>query len=342
MDVTDEVLQLAHQHMLKVRRSGPDNIEAICPFHLKEDGTPERKASFRMSLSKGVYFCHSCHNRGNLFTFLRDIGVSRVRIEGTYRFLIDQVAKNQPPPPNALKPLVFELSPIDEGVLGFFDYCPTDLLDSGFHKDTLYRFEIGYDPWHQRITFPLRDLKGRLVGISGRAADGVVPRHKVYDTEYQRWQLPQRGRLDRRAIMWNADKVYPLVYFEKPGDTKVVIVEGYKACMWVHQCGIKNVVALMGTYLSWEHKWILERLGASVYLFLDNNYAGRSGTIQAAASLTSSLNVYIVQYPRRLEEDEDAQPDSLTPLEANEAMATAPTYLNWLLSHADPGTQGTD
>lgn len=339
MDVTAEVLQLAHKHLRKVRKSGPDNIEAICPFHLKADGTPERKASFRMSLSKGVYFCHSCHNKGNLFSFLRDIGYDRAQIERGFRFLIDQVAKNQPPPPNPLKPLVFELAPIEEAVLGLLDYCPTDLLDAGFHKDTLHHFEVGYDPWHQRVTFPLRDLKGRLVGISGRAADGVIPRHKIYDKEYQRWQLPQRGRLDRRAIMWNADKVYPLVYFKHPKDTIVVVVEGFKACMWLWQCGIKNVVALMGTYLSWEHKWMLERLGARVYLFLDNDYAGRSGTINAAESLTRSLNVHIVDYPRRLQEDEDAQPDSCSPLEANEALANAPTYLNWLLSHADPGTQ---
>lgn len=339
MDVTAEVLELAYKHLHKVRKSGPDNIEAICPFHLKADGTPERKASFRMSLSKGVYFCHSCHTRGNLFTFLRDIGFSRVLIERNYRFLIDQVASNQPPPPNPLKPLVFELASIEEAVLGLFDYCPTDLLDSGFHRDTLYRFEVGYDNWHQRVTFPLRDLKGRLVGISGRGADGVVPRYKIYDKEYQRWQLPQRGQLDRRAIMWNADRVYPLVYFEKPSGTKVVVVEGFKACMWLHQCGIKNVVALMGTYLSWEHKWVLERLGSNVYLFLDNNYAGRSGTIQAAESLAKSLNVYIIKYPRRLQEDEDAQPDSCSPIEATEAVASAPSYLNWLLSHAEPGSK---
>lgn len=338
MDITAEVLSLAYKHLRKVRRSGPDNIEAICPFHLKPDGTPERKPSFRMSLSKGVYFCHSCHSRGNLFTFLRDIGLNRAVIERNYRFLIDQVAKSQPPAPNPLKPLVFELVPIEEAVLGLFDYCPTDMLDAGFHRDTLHYFEIGYDKWHQRITFPLRDLKGRLVGISGRASDGVIPRYKIYDKEYQRWQLPQRGQLDRRAIMWNSHRVYPLVYFEHPGKTRVVVVEGFKACMWLHQCGISNVMALMGTYLSWEHHWMLERLGASVYLFLDNNYAGRSGTIQAAESLTKSLNVHVVRYPRRLEMDEKAQPDSCSPTEATEALASAPNYLNWLISHAGPGS----
>ncbi len=337
MGVTAEVLELAHKHLQKVRKSGPDNIEAICPFHLKADGTPERKASFRMSLSKGVFFCHSCHNKGNLFAFLRDIGYSRGQIERGFRFLIDQAARNQPPPPNPLKPLVYELAPVEEAVLGLFDHCPTDLLDAGFHRDTLHHFEIGYDRWHQRITFPLRDLKGRLVGLSGRGADGVIPRYKVYDSEYKIWDLPQRGQLDRRAIMWNADKVYPQVYFENPGDTKVVVVEGFKACMWLWQAGIKNVVALMGTYLSWEHKWMLERLGASVYLFLDNNYAGRTGTINAAESLTKSLNVHVVEYPRRLLEDEDAQPDSCSPVEAVEVVAKAPSYLNWLLSHADPG-----
>lgn len=339
IDVSSDVMDVARKYLHRVKKSGPDNIEAVCPFHVKADGTPEKNPSFRMSLSKGVFICLSCQSKGNLFTFLRDIGLSRTTIEHQYRFLIDQAATNQPPPPNPLKPLVFELAPIEEAVLGLFDYCPIELLDEGFTKQTLQHFEIGYDSWHQCITYPLRDLKGRLVGISGRRPAGMRPRYKIYDVEYGTWDLPPRGELDRRAILWNADKVFPAVYFEKPQDNVVVVVEGFKALMWLWQCGIKNVVALMGTYLSWEHKWILERLGCPVYLFLDNNFAGRNGTIAAAESLSKSLAVHIVEYPARLVDDEDAQPDNLSPTEAVEAVAIAPSYLNWLLKFADHGTE---
>jgi DNA primase len=336
MDITGEVLQVAHQFLKKVRRSGPDNVMAVCPFHLKPDGTEERTPSFAMSLTKGLYFCHACKTKGNLFSFLRDIGLTRDIIERQYRFLIEAAAKNLPPPPDPLRCKVWDIPPIEEGVLGLFDYCPTRLIQQGFQERTLHHFEVGFDQWHNRITFPLRDLKGSLVGISGRANDDSMEiRHKVYTKEYELWRLPARAEVDKRFILWNAHRLYPEVYYRSPGETAIVVVEGFKAAMWLWQVGMTNVVALLGSYLSWEQQWILERLGATVYLFLDNNYAGRNGTINAADALRRSLNVRIIEYPERLIEDEDAQPDGCSPDEAIEQMAIAPTYLSWLLKHTD-------
>ena len=304
---------------------------ALCPFHMKPDGTPERKPSFAMSLSKGLYFCHACHAKGNLFTFLRDLGLTRTVIERQYRFLIDSAADNLPPPPDPVNPIVFKMPYIEEGVLGLFDYCPIELVDAGFKVKTLQHFEVGYDRWYARITYPLRDLKGKLVGISGRNADTMGGKYKVYTEEFQTWSLPPVAEPDKRAILWNADKVYPEVYFKRPDSGFIAVVEGFKGCMWVWQSGIKDVVALLGTYLSWEHKWMLERLGRPVYLFLDNDYAGRKGTIDAAESLRGSLPVHVVEYPDRLSEAEEAQPDDCTPDEVKEQMASAPSYLKWLM-----------
>lgn len=333
MDVTQEVMQIAQQYLRKVRRSGNDNIDAICPFHIKPDGTEEKNPSFRMSLSRGVFFCHACHARGNLRSFLKAIGLDRGSIEQWYGFLIDEAAKNRPPDPDPLKPLVFELPAIDEAILGIFDYCPHELLDDGFTQKTLMHFEVGFDRWFNRITYPLRDLNGKLIGIMGRNPDGDGPKYKVYTREYGTWRMPAASEPDKRAILWNAHNVYPTAYFCNPGETSVVVVEGFKAAMWLYQAGITNVVALLGSYLSWEHKWILERIGATVYLFLDNNYAGRSGTIQAADALSKSLTVHVVEYPSRLIDDEDAQPDSLLPIEVSEQLAKAPTYTSWILQH---------
>jgi len=334
MNTRDDVYQIVNQYLDKVRKSGPDNVVAICPFHLKEDGTPERKPSFAMNLSNGLYFCHSCLSKGNLFTFLRDIGLSREFIERRYRFTINEVSKSVPLPTNPLRPIVFEMAPVEEAVLGLFDYCPLELMDKGFLLKTMRHFEVGYDRWYNRITYPLRDLKGRLVGISGRNEDGIWPKYKVYTKEYKTWDLPVYAEPDKRAILWNADKVVSQVYFDHPNKNIVVVVEGFKANMWVYQAGIKNVVAILGTYLSWEHKWVLERLGAPVYLFLDNNVPGRTGTIKAADSLAGSLPVHVVDYPDRLSEVEEAQPDDCTPDEVLKQVATAPSYLNWLLRQA--------
>lgn len=333
MDIREEVHQLARKHLRKVKRSGPNDIMAICPFHQKMDGSEEKTPSFAMSLANGLFFCHSCHAKGNLLSFLRGIGLTRDVIERGYRFLIDQARGNVPAAFDPLRPQVFDMSPINESILGLFEYAPVELINAGFMQETLFHFEVGYDQWHGRITYPLRDLKGKLVGLMGRNPDGVNPRYKVYTDEYPLWGLPARSQPEKRLILWNADKVYPSLYFNATRDP-VIVVEGFKACMWVFQAGLKNVVALLGSYMSEEHRWILERIGAPVYLFLDNNAPGRRGSIHSAEALSRSLDVHVVNYPSRLVDDEDAQPDDCFAEEVIEAIGSAPTYLRWLMQWA--------
>jgi DNA primase len=109
----------------------------------------------------------------------------------------------------------------------------------------------------------------------------------------------------------------------------LVVVEGFKACMWVWQAGIKNVVALLGTYLSKEQRWIIERIGAPVYLFLDNNDAGITGIHKSAQQLRHSTKLFVIEYPERLQEDDKAQPDKLTVEEIWEQRNSAVSYFDW-------------
>jgi DNA primase len=333
MNVRDEVLKIAEAYLTKVRQSGSDEIRAICPFHRKPDGNMERRPSFYMSLSKGLYFCHACLSKGNLFTLLRSMGLTHQQIELHHKITLEEVKRNLPPAPDPREPGVTSLDPIPEALLGLFDFCPTNLLERGFTKETLRSFDIGYDRWNQRVTYPLRDIKGQLIGISGRSITDDWPKYKIYDEEYPTWELPARLNWDKRVVLWNAHNVYTELLFKRGG--YIVVVEGFKACMWVHQAGISNVVALLGTWLSWEQQWILERLGVPVYLFLDNNEPGQAGTVKAADKLMKSLPVYIMEYPERileLPEPEAAQPDWLVAEEVLQMHASAKTYVHWLNS----------
>lgn len=328
--VHSELQTVAKKYLRKVRKSGPTNIMAICPFHMKADGTEEKKPSFAMSLQNGLWFCHSCQASGNLYTFLKNIGLSRTQIDIMYKPLIDAAVHNAPERIDPLKPkAIFSTSPIEESLLGIFDAYPKDLLDKGFTTTTLDHFGVGFDNDHLRATYPLRDLVGNLVGISGRSVTDEWPKYKIYDKEFPTWGLPERLELDKRGLLWNAHSIYPQVYFQT-APTQIVLVEGFKACMHVWQSGIKNVAALLGTYLSAEHQWILERLGAEVILFLDNNAPGINGTLKAANRLRKSLRVRVVDYPERLIEDEDAQPDNCTSEEIQQQVQHATEYFSWL------------
>lgn len=340
-----EVFALASKHLKKIRRVGNDNISAICPFHVKQDGSEERSPSFSMSLSKGVWHCFTCQMSGTFHTFLRDVGYSKAIITMRYGEILDALRKTHSPTFDPIRPNVVEEDPLPEAMLGLFEKCPTPMIDPTmaleldpkdpitFDEELLQKYDVGFDDKHMRITFPLRDLWGNLMGVSGRTVNNAYPRYKVYDKdEYVTLGYGPRGPAKKGSILWNAHKVYPSVFLGEPGQF-VLLVEGFRGCLWAIQSGVKNTMALLGSSLSKQQRWILERMGCRVYLMLDNDEAGRRalrGTVEngqkrpgIAEQLVTSLDVSIVEYKGK-------QPTMLTQEELCGAVNNAPDYYQWV------------
>jgi len=322
MTIQDELYSIVVHYLDKVKRSGSDEIMAICPFHRKADGSPERSGSFSMSLTKGLFICHSCKAKGNLRQFLKSMGASTTALRHQYGPVIDAVQQLVLPRIDHTKSKApTNNDPLPESFLGLFDYCPLDLIKEGFTEATLLDFDIGFDAKHMRITFPIRDLTGKLVGISGRTVTDHPRRYKIYDQEYTEWGMPPR-KIHMGDVVWNADRVYPQVYFGQ--DVQLVVVEGFKACMWLQQAGITNTVALLGSYLKQGQQWILEHLGGVVYVMMDNDDAGEKGAAQIGASLSRSLKVRMVTFRPTAH-----QPTDLCPTEIHQAIEQAEDFYLW-------------
>lgn len=278
-----------------------------------------------MNTSTGLYFCHSCGAKGNLYTFFKDLGMPRSEIQLNYSNLIDAAKGNLPAAKDPIHADIFDKNPLDHRVLGLLDYEPNDLIQAGFGAETLKYFEVGFDRWHFRTTYPIRDLGGSLVAISGRSVTGAVPRYKIYNREYLAWGLPPREEWQRGNVLYNGHRLYGLYKSCEPVD--IIVVEGFKACMWVHQAGLTNVGGLLGHYMTGPQKWILEDLtgggGGTVYMFLDNNGPGWHGCEVAGLDLAKSTRVKVMMYPPRLRDDDNAQPDNCTPDEIQYAKETA-------------------
>lgn len=319
--IQDDVYALANSYLRKVKRSGADHIVAICPFHSKEDGSEEANPSFTMSLSKGLFLCFTCQEKGSLQTFLKKVGMPRPAIERHFSGLIEALAEHRPRKVDLARKPPLSRDPMPESMLGLFDYCPLGLLEDGFKEDLLHSYDVGFDQDHMRVTYPLRDMHGALVGISGRTVVDEYPKYKLYEQEYRRWGYPPR-KTDKRIVLWNFHRVYPNVFFKKK--SSVILVEGFKACLWLIQHGLPDTVALLGVHLSEEQRLMLEHLGATVYLMLDNNIWGRKGTARVGAALSKSLDVKIVEYP-----EEKPQPSDLTPEEIESSVASAKDYFVW-------------
>jgi DNA primase len=249
-------------------------------------------------------------------------------IEREYKYLLEVTAAAIPDKLNQLQPAhVIEHNPIPESLLGLFEFVPHELEQAGFTEKLLTHFDVGFDAHHQRITFPIRDLFGNLVGISGRTVVDQYPRYKVYDYEYTHWGLPKREPT-KGSWLWNANAVYAQNYFKSRPDP-IILVEGFKAAMWVHQLGYPNVVALLGSSMTEAQQWILERLGAPVYILLDFDKAGQTKVEIIARRLARSLNTFVCLYPAGT--PAGTQPDSLTEPQLTSIINTAEDFFLWSL-----------
>ena len=320
VDIPDDpivvkVRETINRHLKRVRQSGSNNIVALCPFH--DDHSP----SFSMSLVNGLFICFSCGVTGNFRKFLTQIGMTPEEIKYHYGQTLQTLKRNAPPPMNPTDPgVVMESNRhVPEELLGIFDSCPEMLLAEGFTEETLKAFKIGVDKKHNRVTFPIRDMHGNLVGISGRAmSDDIEPRYKVYDKEYRTWDLPPYDT-DKGACLWNAHDVYHRRRNSAVNDP-IVIVEGFKACMWLKQNGVPDVVGLMTAAMSDQQRWILSRLGTRFITMLDNNDAGVKGTINVTRELAKiSQDVRVVEY-------EEEQPSDVPHEDVLEVVFNATPY----------------
>lgn len=312
-----------------VKPSGPNNLGGPCPFH--KEGK-EAKPSFYMNVSNGLFFCHSCHASGTFVQFLRAMGASSYEIDSYIQYEEIKPKKTRQKP--KVDPALGEHI-LPEGLLGIFDYCPKGLKDAGFDPKLMQRLGVGFHKDAMRITFPIRDCYGNLVGINGRTVIDEWPRYKVYkaDDLIALSADENEGRakysgydIKNHNFLWNMHNVFPRAFY---GDLDcIIIVEGYKACMWLLQHGVDNVVALQGSRMTRTQELVLSRMNVSYILFLDNNKAGREGAYNTAERLRKNRkHVFCVNYPEEM--SSETQPDSLDEEEIMSVLDDANPFHIW-------------
>lgn len=339
------IQSLVERYIGRGRFSGESNMSLRCPFH---KGGEETKPSFSVNVDLGIFNCFTCHATGGMQKLLKLLGLPQHVIDAELRDIRQELDDNK----KRLKwkkraewvskdPFLAETI-LPESILKPFEWCPTKLVDLGFQTEWLKYMDIGFDRNNNRITYPIRDLYGNLAGISGGSViAGQEPKYKVYqgqhkDPETNRMVPSDYGRwfdesypdyeFHNHHYLWNFDQVYPRLFFGLEKQPCLIVVEGFKACLWLLQCGYLNTVALMGSALSDRQSSLLHRLRVNIVLFLDQDYAGRRATRRIAKKLrTTQQGVFIAQYPYA----EDCQPDDLVPVEVAASIAGAQTYPQW-------------
>jgi DNA primase len=131
------------------------------------------------------------------------------------------------------------------------------------------------DFFFKRLTFPVRDLKGRTVGFGARRLDEAAGGPKYVNT-------PEKALFHKGRLIYGLDRALDSV--RRSGH--LVLVEGYTDVMAAHQAGLTNVAAVLGTSTTEEHAALVRRSGARrVSLVFDGDEAGRRATHKALSGL---------------------------------------------------------
>lgn len=332
MRSVEELLRELAPQILNGASIAEDRVMVRCPFH---SGGQERTPSCAVSRKKPVFFCHGCSASGHISKFLRELEVptdiarsASERVD--YDFSDGSTATGKHSIFSGNNPYRGKFI-LDDELLDGWRLCPMGLKQAGFKESTLKYFEIGVDQGNQRVIFPLRNLYGELIGVSGRTLiDGVEPRYKIYsardlasfgvDPKYSTREI-------KGALLWHAHLVFPIAFRDT---SPIIVVEGFKAAMWVWQAGFQNVVALVGSHLTKLQAEILARTASKIFLFLDNNEAGKKGTRTAGQLLVNKNIVNVVEYP-----DLRKQPDNLSALEVKSAIGASINYVQWKLKNRE-------
>ncbi len=130
-----------------------------------------------------------------------------------------------------------------------------------------------YDRLRGRVTFPIQDVRGRVIGFGGRALEA--------DQEPKYLNTPETPVFAKRHAFYG----YPdaLEAIRRAG--RVILCEGYFDRIAFARAGLREALATCGTALTSEHGAQLRRRTREVVLVFDGDEAGRAATEKALAIL---------------------------------------------------------
>ncbi len=300
-DIVDIISQYVH-----LKRSGR-NFFGLCPFH------NEKSPSFSVSPDKQIFHCFGCGVGGNVFTFLTKIeGINFVEAVQTLaersNIQLPTLESNGDSARELLKAKVYKVNEFAANYYHQNLYQPESKIAQEYIKkrkltnETLQSFQIGFsgkfnelyqelkkqgfeepeilesglvnkndrgqyiDRYRNRLMFPICDARGRVIAFGGRVLDDSKPKYI---------NSPENVVYSKGRNLFGLNVA-------KKGDTKqLLIVEGYMDVISLHQRGITNVVAPLGTALTQQQGWLLRKNSEKIILSFDSDEAGLMAKMRA-------------------------------------------------------------
>ncbi|MBP2033052.1 DNA primase [Clostridium algifaecis] len=314
---------------VKLKRSGRNYI-GLCPFH------HEKTPSFSVSQDKQIYKCFGCGEAGNVITFTMKI--RNLSFPEAVKLLADRVNididfyRNE----NKSRKNSFEkLYKLNVEAARYFFSClnknetaKSYLLNRGITVKTIRKFGLGYsvDSWNamlkylkekgfteldmlsdgliiksqkgnyydrfrNRVIFPVFNYSGKVIGFGGRVLNDSKPKYL---------NSPET------SLFKKGTNLYGLNFAIKNNSSRMfIMVEGYMDCISLHQYGITNTVASLGTALTAGQAKLMKRYVDKVIISYDADTAGQMATLRSLNILKNAgLDVRVLLIPEGKDPDE--------------------------------------
>jgi DNA primase len=319
----------------ELRRAGVNSYFGLCPFH------QERTSSFHVRPDEKHYHCFGCQASGDPFDFVIETeGLDfKGALESlANRFGVQLQTEAEDPAAASRRERRDRLQSLLARAAGYYARYLTEsaeaatareyLRSRGFTQETLDAFRVGYAPsawdrillasrnagfsdeellavglvqrsktnqgrvydrFRERIMFPAADARGRVLGFGARA---------MRENQLPKYLNTSDGELyHKRSVLFGIDLARP----PAAKAARMVLVEGYTDVLALHQAGLTNAVAIMGTSLTEEQVSELERVVGSdgvLELCLDADRAGQEAMLRAARLAEGSkLELRVVPLP---------------------------------------------
>lgn len=157
------------------------------------------------------------------------------------------------------------------------------LLEAGLLQES----ERGglYEPFRNRVLFPIHDPLGRVIGYGGRVLDDSKPKYR---------NSPETAIFQKRKNLFGLD----VAKKSRDDGLPIALVEGYTDAIMAHQAGFPRVVAGLGTALTEGQARLVRRYSSRICLLYDGDESGRKA-VEAGTEvcLRAGLQVLVSWLP---------------------------------------------
>jgi DNA primase len=318
-----DIAEVIGEHVALQRKGG--RYWGLCPFH------QEKSPSFTVTPDKGVFYCFGCHKGGTVFDFVME--AEKVPWRDAVEILAKKAGIEIPHEDDEQggikRDAFFELY---RRVAGSFHWLLTEspqgqaarqyIAGRGVSQETLVKFQLGYSPpdreWLQRflsqksysadflsrtgllmenarghsaslfadrIMFPISNARGEIIAFGGRALGDAHPKYL---------NSPETAFFRKGENLFGMDKAASAAR----GAGFFVLVEGYMDVLAMHQAGIGQAVAPLGTALTEQQVRLMKRYASKALVVFDGDEAGQKATARAIEILErQDLLVQAVELP---------------------------------------------